>query len=169
MEQTLFTEVLPLYKSKKNNSYTIRFRMCMRERVDYAMLKLAVNSAMRRYPYFCIKLRTEGKGFVFEDNQRPVVVSDSSHGMTLNEKSSNYHMLTFSGYDNWIVVDVFHGLTDGAGAYEVIRTLLYYYCSHRYNVKLSAHGIRLAEDDVPTEEWECPVKKNRKFSAATTL
>ena len=159
MEQTLFTEVLPLYKSKKNNSYTIRIRIRMQDRIDYALLKLSVDTTMRRYPYFCVKLRTEGQGFVFEDNQRPVVVSASSHGMTLNGASSNYHMLTFSGYDNWIVVDVFHGLTDGTGTYEVIRTLLYYYCSNRYNVKLSSQGIRLVEEVVSAEEWECPVKK----------
>jgi len=31
----------------------------------------------------------------------------------------------------------------GTGAYEIIRTLLYYYCSERYGLKLKEEGIRL--------------------------
>lgn len=42
-------------------------------------------------------------------------------------------------------------MTDGTGAYEVLRTLLYYYCSERYQVKLNDEGIRLV-GDVITEE-----------------
>ena len=66
-------------------------------------------------------------------------------------------MLTFSWYDNWIVMDVFHGLTDGTGAYEIIRTLLYYYCSERYNVKLSSDGIRICGDIISDEEYIDPL------------
>ena len=131
----------------------------MQDRIDYALLKLSVDTTMRRYPYFCVRLREEGNEFVFADNQSPVVVADSPPGMTLNAEESNYHMLTFSGYDDWLVVDVFHGLTDATGIYEVIRTLLYYYCSQRYNRTLSAQGIRTADDEVSPEEWECPVQK----------
>jgi hypothetical protein len=66
-------------------------------------------------------------------------------------------MISFSWQDNWIVLDVFHGMTDGAGAYEVLRTLLYYYCSERYGVRLQAEGIRLLGDDIPEQEWADPV------------
>lgn len=68
-------------------------------------------------------------------------------------------MISFSGFDDLIIVDIFHGLTDGTGAYEVIRTLLFYYCSLRYNKTLSEEGIRTTNNDIPIEEWECPVIK----------
>lgn len=48
-------------------------------------------------------------------------------------------------------------MTDGTGAYEVLRTLLYYYCSERYNVELDDEGIRLVGDDISEEEWVDPV------------
>ena len=159
MKQKLFTEILPLYKSKKNHSYAIRIRMRMADRVDSAMLRDAVDTTMKRYPYFCVRLRKEEGEFVFEDNPSPVVLFDSSYGVELNSKNSNYHMISFSCFDDWIVMDVFHGLTDGTGAYEVIRTLLYYYCSRRYNLTLSKQGIRTLEDEISLEEWECPVMK----------
>jgi len=119
----------------------------------------AVDTTMKRYPYFCVRLRKEEGEFVFEDNSSPIVLFDSSYFVELNSKSSNYHMISFSGFDDWIVMDVFHGLTDGTGAYEVIRTLLYYYCSRRYNLTLSKQGIRTLEDEISLEEWECPVMK----------
>ena len=159
MEQKLFTEILPLYKSKKNNSYSMRFRIRLSSPVDADVLRNAVDSTMKRYPYFCVRLLKKGDEFVFADNQNPVVIADVPNGTELNAAESNYHMISFSGFDNWIVMDVFHGLTDGAGAYEVIRTLLFYYCSRRYNKTLSEEGIRTAKDDIPLEEWECPVMK----------
>lgn len=39
MEQKLFTEILPLYKSKKNHPYAMRIRMRMRDMVDAAALR----------------------------------------------------------------------------------------------------------------------------------
>jgi hypothetical protein len=39
----------------------------------------------------------------------------------------------------------------------LIRTLLYYYCSERYQVVLKDEGIRLAGDAICEEEWADPV------------
>lgn len=33
-----------------------------------------------------------------------------------------------------------------------MRTLLYYYCSERYGIRLKDEGIRLAGDEIPVEE-----------------
>ena len=85
------------------------------------------------------------------------MISDSLHGVELNTAQSNYHMIAFCRQDNWIVLDIFHGLTDGTGAYELVRTLLYYYCSERYHVTLKKDGIRLLGDEISPEEWNDPV------------
>ena len=159
MEQKLFTEILPLYKSKKNHPYAMRIRMRMRDMVDAAALRYAVDITMKRYPYFCVRLQEDGNEFFFADNPSPVVISRSPHGVDLNSEASNFHMISFSCDADWLILDVFHGLTDATGAYEVIRTLLYYYCSRRYDVQLSAQGIRTVKDEIPLAEWECPVMK----------
>jgi len=135
----------------------------MRDLIDPSVLRKAVDVAMKRYPYFCVELRKVDNQYVFTDNSRPVVISNSLHGTELNAKGSNYHMIAFAYYDNWIILDVFHGLTDGTGAYEVIRTLLYYYCSERYNIKLKDDGIRLVGDEITQEEWDDPIEKRPVF------
>jgi len=161
MEQKLFTEIIPLYRSHKDNPYTIRIRIRLQDTVDPLVLRRAVDTTMERYPYFSVKLQTRGADFIFIENREPVVISDSPQGVILNSPESNDHLISFSYYDDWLVMDIFHGLTDGAGAYEVIRTLLYYYCCQRYKVTLSTTGIRLAGDKISQEEWECPVMKAR--------
>jgi len=58
-----------------------------------------------------------------------------------------------------MAMDVCHAMADGTGAYEILRTLLYYYCTERYGITLKEDGIRLAGDPIPEEEWVDPVEK----------
>ena len=157
MEQKLFTELRPLYVTTKEAPNEIRIRIRMRDLIDPASLRHAVDMTMKRYPYFCVELQKKEGNYVFAENHRPVVITNSLHGVELNSEESNYHMIAFCWQDNWMILDVFHGMTDGTGAYEVLRTLLYYYCSERYQVKLKEEGIRLVGDEIPEEEWVDPV------------
>ena len=163
MEQKLFTELRTLYTTTKEAPAEIRIRIRMRDLIDPEILRRAVDTTMERYPYFCVELQKKEGGFVYAENHRPVVISDSLHGAELNSEETNYHMIAFSWQDNMIILDVFHGLTDGTGAYEVVRTLLYYYCSERYNVSLKEDGIRLVGDEISAEEWIDPVVSRTDF------
>lgn len=158
MEQKLFTGIRPLYSTSREAPAEIRIRIRMRDLIDPTILRTSVESTMLRYPYFCVELQKKNGQYVFIDNERPVVITDSLEGVELNSEESNYHMIAFAYQDNWLELDVFHGLTDGTGAYEVIRTLLYYYCSKRYDVKLSDEGIQLAGEEISKEEWIDPVE-----------
>jgi len=157
MEQKLFTELRPLYTTSQKHPNEIRIRIRMRDLIVPDVLRHAVDTTMKRYPYFCVELQKKDSEYIFAENHRPVVITNSLHGVALNSEESNYHMIAFCWQDNWIILDVFHGMTDGTGAYEVVRTLLYYYCSERYNVKLNGEGIRLVGDEIPEEEWDDPV------------
>ena len=157
MEQKLFTELRPLYMTSKERPNEIRIRIRMRDLIYSDVLRHAVDSTMERYPYFCVELQKKGEQYFFAENHRPVVITNSLHGVDLNSEDSNFHMIAFCFLDNWIILDVFHGMTDGTGAYEVLRTLLYYYCSERYQVKLNDEGIRLVGDVISEEEWIDPV------------
>ena len=54
--------------------------------------------------------------------------------------ASHYHQLAFACWDDCVAIDFFHGLTDGTGAYNVLRTLMYEYCRRRYDGSLSSNG-----------------------------
>lgn len=178
MEQKLFTELRPLYVTSKENPNEIRIRIRMRDLIDPDILRRAVDTTMERYPYFCVELQKKDGQYVFAENHRPVVITNSLHGVELNSAASNFHMIAFCWQNNWIILDVFHGMTDGTGAYEVLRTLLYYYCSARYDIQLQAEGIRLVGDEITAEEWADPVvgrtdlpapRRNEQMSDALNL
>ena len=167
MEQKLFTEIRPLYVTTKESPNEIRLRIRMRDLIDPQIFRRAVDTTMERYPYFLVELQRRNGEFYFAENHRPVVITNSLHGVELNSEDSNFHMIAFCWQDNWIILDVFHGMTDGAGAYEVMRTLLYYYCSERYNVELNDEGIRLVGDEISEEEWADPVANRTDLPTPT--
>ena len=149
-----------MYSSAREHPTVIRIRIRMRDLVDPDCMRDAVDTAMKRYPYFCVELKVgENNLWEYADNDRPVVITHSLSGVELNSEESNYHLISFSYQDNWIIMDVSHALTDGTGAYEVVRTFLYYYCSQRYGVTISDDGVRLAGDVITEEEWDDPTEK----------
>lgn len=160
MNRPLFSEYRSMYSSNREHPTVIRIRIRLRDLIDPDCMRYAVDTTMKRYPYFCVELHIpEDNRWEYIDNDRPVVITNSLGGVELNSEASNYHLISFSYQDNWIILDVSHALTDGTGAYEVIRTFLYYYCSQRYGVTISDDGVRLAGDDITAEEWDDPVAK----------
>ena len=144
-------------------SFTVRITMKMRDGVDGHLLRLAVESTRLRYPYYQVKLgirkdAEETEYFVYEDNCEPWVVSEGEEPVRLFGPESNSHLLAFCYWDDCIAIDFFHGLTDGTGAYNVLRTLLYEYACRRYDATLERGmaNIRLAGDTISPEEWEDP-------------
>ena len=159
-KMNLFTELRPLYSTSRERPYVIRIKIRMRDLIEQEVLRHAVDITMQRYPYFCVELQ-KNEQYSFIENHRPIIITNSLKGVELNSEASNYHMIAFAWKDNWIILDIFHGMTDGTGTYEIIKTLLYYYCSERYNIQLhSRDGIRLLGDFIPEEEWIDPVIKS---------
>lgn len=156
MDQKLFTEWRSLYSSNWGHSDLMRFRIRMRDPVDGEILGHAVERTMERYPYFLVELK-KGEDYYLAPNDRPVVVSHGLSGVMLNTAASNYHLLAFSYWEDWVILDISHAMTDGVAAYELLRTFLYYYLSARCGVTLPREGVRLAGEPIPPEEWTDPV------------
>ena len=152
MSRRLFTELRTVYSGHN----VIRIRIRMRDLIDPDSLKYAADMTMKRYPYFCVEIKRDPELY-YAENPRPVVITASLAGVKLNSEESNFHLISFSYADNWIEMDISHAMTDGTGAYEVIRTLLYYYVSQQYGLELPTEGIRIVGDEISQEEWDDPV------------
>ncbi len=142
-------------------SWTVRMTLKIRDAVRGDLLRQAVELTRQRYPYYQVKLglRKDNAGteyFVYEDNSEPWVVSEGERPVRLIGPESNNHLLAFCFWDDCIAIDFFHCLTDGTGAYNILRTLLYEYCSRRYDATLSRENIRVAGDTISPAEWEDP-------------
>lgn len=164
----LLTERFHLIWAGEGMSWTCRITLKMKDAVDGDILREAVESTRQRYPYYQVRLgiRKDAAGmeyYVYEDNNEPWVVSEGENPVQLIGPESNHHLLAFSYWDDCVAIDFFHGMTDGTGGYNILRTLLYEYSRRRYDATLSpetdAGRIRLVGDTISPEEWEDPATK----------
>ncbi len=152
----LFSEISPMYISSADAPNVMHIRLRMKDPVDGDVLRRAVDTTMRRYPYFCVKLTKKDRDWLFEKNDRPIVVTHSERGVELNSEASNDHLLTVSWYEDWLFLYMSHALTDGTGFYHFLKTLLYYYCSEFYQVEPNCPDVWLVSDGIDEEEWDDP-------------
>ena len=114
-----------------------RLGATLAESVKKPVLVGALEKAFQRHPYFRSELK---RGFFrpyFDENPQSFVV-EKDDGKLLNLidfKKNNRYVLRVTYYGRRIFIDFFHGLCDGYGAMEFLKTVLFYYC------ELSRHPI----------------------------
>ena len=63
-----------LYQSEKRFAMTVRIHVRMKDEVDINALDKAVNSAIKRYPYFAVSVSVdENGGYVLVPNNKKIV------------------------------------------------------------------------------------------------
>lgn len=142
--------------SNISNRNSIKAEVQLADPIDPVLFEDAVKTTMKRYPYYCVTLGSENGEYFFTENNRPVVILNSLASVTFNTEETNMHFVSFGYQDDWIAVNIFHGLTDGAGVYELLRTLLYYYCGARYGIAEDPGNVRLYGQPVSEEELYDP-------------
>ena len=137
--------------------YTVRLKLRLRDKIDAKLLKEAVKKTQQRYPYFCVRMKKDNEKFFYEDNPAPVVVVNTDQRVQLNSQETNFHVWCVCYYEDWLFLDIYHGITDGTGMYVLLSTLLFYYCEKRYGVT-DHTGIRTLDDPFSPEETIDPLE-----------
>lgn len=151
------------YGANRDFANAFSVRVTLKNPIEPEPLRRALDKAMDRYPYFSVCLTAVGKELVLEDNPLPVTIVKGPEPAKLNTAASNYHLVGLSYERTSIVFGAFHALTDGAGAFHWIKTVLYYYLCETEGRQLDPAGVRLAGEDIPAGELEDP------FPASVTL
>ena len=135
-----------------HGSYTVRFHLRLDQKIDGQKLRSALDKTARRYPYFCVSLKRNEREFYYEINDRPVALLHTNKAITLGSSETNGHIwaVCYDGED--LFIDYFHGRSDGAGAYALIATLLYYYFDEQ-----DIPGIKTLDTPVSDQETHDPV------------
>ena len=145
-----------IYPSR-TNTFRIMFRM--KDAVNGRLLQLAAAEALKRYPYYAVRCVSDGREYLLAPNNEQFVVCSTPDPLPLGGDASNGYLLAVTYWEDRIWLNCFHGLTDGTGAMNFGRTLLYYYCREVYDPGLPADGIRVNDGPIPAEEWEDPYQK----------
>lgn len=144
------------YGLSKNlqNTYRVSVRFC--SPIDFEIMRSSLDITRKRYPYFSVKrVKTFGE-IRLEENELPWMLNLGETPTALGGKESNYHMIAFSVCNDCLYVDVFHGMTDGVGIMNLLRTLVYYYCHEAYDKNIKPGNVRLIGDCISREEFDDP-------------
>ncbi len=144
------------YGASREFANAFSARVTLKNPIEPGPLRRALDKAMERYPYFSVRLRSTEKELYLEDNPLPVSIVKGPEPARLNTALANYHLVGLSFERTSIVFGAFHGLTDGAGVFPWIKTILYYYLCETEGRTLDPAGIRLAGEKIPVEELEDP-------------
>lgn len=114
---------------KKYDTNSFRLSALLYEDVNSEILKQASIKTLERYPTFKVLLRKGLFWFYLNENHfEPVVRKEDPYFCeSQNFRKQNYYLFNVMYYGRRITVDVFHGLTDGNGGMEFLKSLVYNY------------------------------------------
>jgi len=143
-----------LYSDEKIFTFSVRVKVTMKEDVDIDIMRHAANVAIRRYPYFAVKVVLgEDGGYDFVPNERDIVTLNTTDILPpLGSKKVNYHLLYIDCDGRNIYFNISHSMCGGRGILPWVMTNVYQYVAEKYGVTPNAPGIR--KPDSPLLEGE---------------
>lgn len=142
---------------KERYSSVYRFSAVMTERVDPAALQRAVDKTMPRFPGFRVHMKKGAFWSYFEPNEAPgpFVKKDIANPcQPIRAKEDNGWLVRFFYYERRISLEVFHAISDGAGALVFLRTLLAVYLRELGYEVSNSEGILDVDEHPAREELE---------------
>ena len=132
LNKTEFSEIMKpdtylLYETRQNapSNTNIRFALEITEDINGEILSVAVNEAIKRYPYFSVRIEIENGNFIFVPNNLPIVVMETKiPSVPLGSKEVNYHLNYIDYADDTIYFNISHSITDAAGYIPFIKSVL---------------------------------------------
>lgn len=122
---------------EKNNTSTFRYSVLLKKDVDPSVLQKALNKTINDCPSYKMKM---GAGLFWnylELNEKNIIIQEENEIPCehINFKKNNDYLFKVTYFKNKINLDVFHVLTDGAGASVLLKALVYNYLILKYKLK----------------------------------
>ncbi|MCU0473220.1 MAG: hypothetical protein MUC93_07620 [Bacteroidales bacterium] len=147
-----------LFPAITSSELTSVFRVTayLKEPVKYSAIRDAVEITSERFPYFSVSLGSGLFWHFLEFNNRPprILVEENIPCTAFAIKRNNEPLFRVLVKSNRISVEFIHILTDGYGAFEYFKSLLYTYLTISGNHIRTSEGIILPETPFSEEEIE---------------
>lgn len=140
--------------SQTHNNTTFRLDVELYEDVQPELLQQALVKILPRFPSFGVTLKRGLFWYYYERNRAlPVVKEDKGFPCRkLKDFINNGFLFNVMYHKNNIIMECFHGLADGTGAIEFLKTLVYeYFLLLGYSIDTQGMVIN-AEDEVQAHE-----------------
>lgn len=149
-----------LYSALQREEYSAvyRFSAVLTEAVDPAALQRAVDECVPRFPGFSVRIKKGAFWYYFEPNDAPgpfVQPDIANPCQPMRFQEDNGWLIRFYYYEKRISLEVFHALSDGAGALVFFRTVLAaYFRETGHDVPYSGPGLLDLREPPLKEERE---------------
>lgn len=140
--------------SRKTDTSVFRFYCELREDVERGFLQEAVLSAIRQFPHFQSVMRKGAFWYYLEQSDLvPTVVEEQGPVCSRIYEGDNSTLLFEVSYrENRINLEIYHALSDGTGALQFLKTIVYYYLKAVHGDRLSKDLVFLESDASHTEK-----------------
>ncbi len=103
-----------------------RLVITLKTEIDKELLQKALNTVIKRFPTFSVKLKHGLFWYYFEPNPKyPKLLPDTNYPCRrINTRKSNDYLFQVLFKEKTIAVEVFHALTDGGGSIIFLKTLV---------------------------------------------
>lgn len=122
-------KIFPAITTDEHTS-VFRVSVVLKQKVHVKSLFKAVRSIELRFPYYKVKMKLGFFWYYFESANFPTPVEIDNEAPCRRFQKSG-HLFRVLVIDNRISVEFSHILTDGAGAFEYLKTLLITYFKYR--------------------------------------
>ena len=148
-----------LYSALQREEYSAiyRFSALMTEPVRPAALQNAIDRVLPRFPSFAVRIRRGLFWYYLEPNTAPgpfLKADVANPCQPVRFREDNGWLVRFYYYRNRISLEVFHALSDGAGALTFFRTLLAEYLRQTGISVPAGNGVLDLEEPPRKEELE---------------
>lgn|GEM_PF-6157251 len=125
-------------------------RIVLDEKVDAEILRAALAEALERYPKMKDRAVVhEGSLYYAPNDSEPVIFEDDRRRLIGTDETAGYlFAIDVSGTE--IHIRMHHGLMDGNGYFQFLKTLLYYYFTKK-GYYIDTEGMVLTNDDPPED------------------
>ena len=135
-----------IYPAARNQNWSNVFRLSatLKEPVDVPVLQSALDVTMRRFPSIAARLRRGVFWYYLQQLEKaPDIQQEISYPLRrMSKREVRKCALRVIVYDCRIAVEIFHSLTDGAGAMIFLKSLLAEYLQQKHGIRIPAeHGV----------------------------
>ncbi|MBR6609533.1 MAG: hypothetical protein IKK99_04880 [Oscillospiraceae bacterium] len=122
------TAIVHTARMNENNINAYRISITMDHIVNPQLLQQAVDNTISRYPMICCRMVEDGYWFYSEGLDSLKIIPDTLGVLgSITHKNVYQQAMNIIYKDDRIVLEAFHSVTDGHGAFTYINTLLYEY------------------------------------------
>ena len=148
-------KLFPIVANKKFSSI-YRMSVILTENINPALLKQAVDKALKLFSHFKVGLKKGFFWYYLEENENEVLVfpEETYPCRYMDKKTNHNYLFRVSYYMKKINVEIFHALTDGSTAIEFVKAIVYNYLNlcypntfkEKFSVKSIAADTQNIED-----------------------